>query len=46
MKAYDQHYVDIALVADWESGEPKVLEPNKLEKWEWRDFDNLPEPLF
>lgn len=41
-----KHYVDIAMVADWESGEPQICEPDKIESWEWRDIDNLPEPLF
>ena len=27
-------------------GEPKVMEPNKCERWEWFDLDNLPSPLF
>src|SRR3989344_854683 len=26
-----KHYLDIGLVADWKSGEPKVMEPEKLE---------------
>ncbi len=41
-----KHYVDIALVADWESGEPKVMEPDKAVSWGWYDLDNLPSPLF
>lgn len=41
-----KHYVDIGLMADWKSGEPQVLEPEKCEGWEWFDLDQLPEPLF
>lgn len=41
-----KHYVDIAMIADWKSGEPEVREPHKLESWEWRDPNDLPEPLF
>lgn len=41
-----KHYLDIGLIADWKSGEPKVLEPNKCESWGWYDIDNLPKPLF
>ncbi|OGZ68766.1 MAG: hypothetical protein A3D44_02100 [Candidatus Staskawiczbacteria bacterium RIFCSPHIGHO2_02_FULL_42_22] len=41
-----KHYVDIGLVADWKSGQPTVLEPDKLEGWDWYDVDNLPSPLF
>ena len=41
-----KHYVDIGLIADWKSGEPKIMEPNKCEGWGWYDMDNLPSPLF
>lgn len=41
-----KHYVDIGLIADWKSGEPRVLEPEKHSPWEWYDLDALPEPLF
>ncbi len=41
-----KHYVHIGLVADWESGEPVVLEPEKCESWDWHDLDQLPEGLF
>src|SRR3989344_6748566 len=41
-----KHYLDIGLVAEWVSGEPKVMEPDKLERWDWYDLHNLPEPLF
>lgn len=27
-------------------GEPKLLEPDKCEGWQWFDWDSLPEPLF
>ncbi len=41
-----KHYVTIGMVADWKSGEPKVMEPEKCESWEWYDIDHLPQPLF
>lgn len=41
-----KHYVHIGLVADWKSGEPQVLEPEKSESWLWYDVDNLPHPIF
>ena len=40
------HYVNIGFVADWESGEPQTLEPEKAEPWAWYDLDELPSPLF
>lgn len=43
---YPKHYIDIGFTAEWESGEPEVLEPHKLEAWEWFDIDKLPENLF
>lgn len=41
-----KHYVDIGLIADWQNGEPQILEPEKCEGWDWYDIDNLPQPLF
>lgn len=41
-----KHYVHIALVADWKSGEPQVLEPDKIESWAWYPLDKLPTPMF
>ena len=43
---FPKHYVDVGFVANWESGEPKVLEPHKLESWKWYDMDNMPSRLF
>ena len=41
-----KHYVHIGLVAEWKSGDPKILEPEKAEEWRWYDLGDLPEPLF
>ena len=41
-----KHYVHIGLIVDWESGEPKILEPNKQESWDWYELEKLPQPLF
>jgi 8-oxo-dGTP diphosphatase len=47
MKAYaPEHYVDIGLIADWQSGDPKVMEPDRNEGWAWYDLAELPQPLF
>ena len=47
LKRYaNKHYVDLGLIADWESGEPKAKEPEKCEGWAWYDMNNLPQPLF
>lgn len=41
-----KHYVHVTMIADWKSGEPKVMEPDKCESWDWYDLDKLPTPLF
>ena len=41
-----KHYVLIGFTAEWVSGEPQILEPEKCESWDWYDLDNLPSPLF
>ena len=41
-----KHVVGVGVIADWESGEPVVCEPDKRESWNWYDIDNLPEPIF
>ena len=41
-----KHYIHIALIADWKSGEPEVLEPDKSESWGWYDLEHLPQPMF
>ncbi|HUT22050.1 MAG TPA: NUDIX hydrolase [Candidatus Bipolaricaulota bacterium] len=41
-----KHYITIFMVSDFDSGEVKVMEPEKCEGWEWFEWDQLPEPLF
>lgn len=41
-----KHYVHIAMIADWRSGEAQLLEPEKCESWAWYDLSDIPEPLF
>ena len=36
-----KHYVHIGLIADWIQGEPKNLEPDKCEEWQWLDLKIL-----
>lgn len=45
-KYLPKHYLDIGLISDWKSGEPTVMEPDKLESWGWYEIDALPSPLF
>lgn len=46
MQYAPKHYVDIAFVAEWVSGEPQICEPDKIEGWAWYELDTLPSPLF
>lgn len=41
-----KHYITLFFTADYISGVPKVLEPEKSERWEWFSWNNLPSPLF
>ena len=41
-----RHYVHVGLLADWQSGDARVLEPEKCEGWAWYPLAKLPEPLF
>lgn len=40
MKYPPKHYVDIGMIAEWESGEPIVGEPHKLKSWAWYEIDS------
>lgn len=41
-----RHYITLYVIADHENGEARIMEPEKLEKWGWFGWENLPEPLF
>ncbi len=41
-----KHYIDIAMVAEALPGEPRVMEPDKIESWAFYDLDRMPGPLF
>ncbi len=45
-KEEGKHYVTLFVIADFSDGEVRVMEPDKCEKWEFFEWDNLPEPLF
>ena len=44
--AEQKHYVTLFMISNCPIGEPKVLEPDKCEGWDWFDWANLPTPLF
>jgi 8-oxo-dGTP diphosphatase len=42
----ETHYITVIYHAIYCVGKIKVLEPDKCEKWEWFEYNNLPENLF
>jgi 8-oxo-dGTP diphosphatase len=42
----EKHYITIFMLADCDSGEPEIKEPEKCAGWDWFDWDEMPEPLF
>lgn len=41
-----KHYIDISFVAEHVSGEPTIMEPERVEELGWFALHELPEPLF
>jgi 8-oxo-dGTP diphosphatase len=41
----DRHYLDLVFRAEWVSGEPQNMEPDKCEGWHWVYMDEPPTPL-
>ena len=42
----DKHYVTLFVIAEYDSGELKVMEPDKCDQWQWFRWNDLPQPLF
>ena len=40
------HFVTIGMLLKVYDGEPKVMEPDEITKWEWFPLDALPTPIF
>lgn len=41
-----KRYKTFFVITEYDSGEPQALEPHKCDKWEWHNWDEMPEPLF
>ncbi len=41
-----KHFVTVYTIGEAMEGDPRVMEPDKLVKWHWADWDDLPQPLF
>ncbi|HBB76182.1 MAG: DNA mismatch repair protein MutT [Candidatus Levybacteria bacterium RIFOXYA1_FULL_41_10] len=46
LKTDNKHYVTVFVISDYDSGEEKLMEPNKSSEIKWFDWDRLPKPLF
>ena len=42
----NRHYITIFILADIESGNAKIMEPEKATDIGWFEWNNLPNPLF
>ncbi len=45
-KEMGEHYITLFIISDYDSGEVKLKEPEKCERWQWFEWDKLPKPLF
>lgn len=45
-KEEGKHYVTLFMIADYDSGEARIIEPEKCDGLEWSEWEKLPEPLF
>lgn len=41
-----KHYITIFVVSDFDAGEPRICEPDKSERFDWFEWDSMPQPLF
>ena len=41
-----KHYVTLFVLADYDSGDPEVKEPNKCEQWRWQPWPPEVKPHF
>ena len=41
-----KHYITIFMIGEIESGEIKIMEPDKTKEFSWFDWTELPQPLF
>jgi 8-oxo-dGTP diphosphatase len=45
-KREGKHYITVFMKAEYDSGEIRINEPNKIVEFEWFEWNNLPSPLF
>ena len=44
-KKEGKHYITIFAISNYKTGNPTIMEPDKLEGLNWFSLDNLPSPL-
>ncbi|MBU1975390.1 MAG: NUDIX domain-containing protein [Nanoarchaeota archaeon] len=42
----NKHYITLCIISDYDSGEPKIMEPDKCTEWRWVTWEDMPKPLF
>lgn len=42
----NKHYITLQIIARKYHGELKIMEPDKEDKWQWFNLDNLPDKLY
>ncbi len=45
-KSENKHYITLFMRAKYVSGEPRRMEPDKCEEWDWFYRNDIPSPLF
>ena len=45
IKSDNKHYLNIGVKAEYQGGEPKVMEPDKCKEWKWFSLKNLPDKM-
>lgn len=45
-KKESKHYITLFMIADYDSGEATIKEPDKCLEWKWFEWNRLPAPLF
>lgn len=45
IKTDNKHYLNIGVKAEYQGGDPKIIEPEKCKEWRWFSLDDLPDKL-
>ena len=45
-KSEAKHYITLFVIAEYDSGKERVMEPDRFETWEWFEWNKMPRPLF